>query len=232
MSDFSTAVTGVQRDFHSEYFWSAYFELNNLSFKTHNIFSLENRFLPAPPPREKYMIKSRCVVMYQYWCFEGWNVVYECLKCDRQCRDRWRGGVRTVPSQHCFSRLLLTRHAAAPSFFLVAFWKIHSFNHRVHLFQRRRLTHAPLVSHNFIGPKNKTRPAVTWTMLLCMYGPPFCRSQDIPGVSADIPSRSVAPVPVYACQPPAIHHPRLAGPGTLDQPAGNCSLSLITSLQL
>lgn len=65
-------------------------------------------------------------------------------------------------------------------------------------------------------------------MLLCLYGPPFCRSQDIPGVSADIPSRSVAPVPLYACQPTAIHHTRLAGTGTLDQAVGNCSLSLIT----
>lgn len=176
--------------------------------------------------------------MYQYWCFEGWNVVYECLKCDRQCRDRWRGGVWTVPRRHCLSRLLLTRHLTNVLLRPLFFWKLSGkstclttvfiYFSTVHW----RMPMAPLVSHNFIGPKNKTRAAVTWTMLLCMYGPPFCRSQDIPGVSADIPSRSVAPVPLYACQPPAIHHPRLAGPGTLDQPAGNCSLSLITSLQL
>lgn len=27
---------------------------------------------------------------------------------------------------------------------------------------------APSASHNFIGPQNKTRAAVTWTMLLCL----------------------------------------------------------------
>lgn len=163
-----------------------------------------------------------CLWVSQMWSAVPWSV------------ERWRSD-RPEPTlllQTTVDPSYLANVLLHPLFFLVAFWKIHSFNHRVHLFQRRRLTHAPLVSHNFIGPKNKTRPAVTWTMLLCMYGPPFCRSQDIPGVSADIPSRSVAPVPVYACQPPAIHHPRLAGPGTLDQPVGNCSLSLITSLQL
>lgn len=45
-------------------------------------------------------------------------------------------------------------------------------------------------------------------------------------MSVDIPQRSVAPVPLYACQPLQIHHIALAGTGTgtgtLDKALGTC----------
>lgn len=41
-------------------------------------------------------------------------------------------------------------------------------------------------------------------------------------MSVDIPLRSVAPVPLYACQPLQIHHIALAGTRTLDKALGTC----------
>lgn len=53
------------------------------------------------------MIMSRCFEKCQYRCFEGWNVVYECLKRERQWRDRLKGGDCHEPlRQHRSSRLL------------------------------------------------------------------------------------------------------------------------------